>query len=170
MSMIMRTTMILMTTVTPVKSLTILTCADWKMLDLGVMYDRLILHHVCKSPEAGTAYDADLGATLRLGQNPIRNFLDFVVRAKLPVQKDRFVITHYLPLQPRSFSELRHWTQGELAKWLEFTERLSEKGPLSSLVSTACNSLPFDIRSRNSTPSFRQALRTHLYKSYFVSN
>ena len=32
------------------------------------------------------------------------------------------------------------------------------------------NSLPFDIHSINSTPSFRQARKTHLFKSYFVSN
>ena len=32
------------------------------------------------------------------------------------------------------------------------------------------NSLPFDIRSIYSTPVFREALKTHLFKSYFVSN
>ena len=33
---------------------------------------------------------------------------------------------------------------------------------------TVWNSLPFDIRSINFTPSFRQALKTRIFKSYFV--
>ena len=48
------------------------------------------------------------------------------------------------------------------------TESLSEKvllrWPLGPEQSR------FDICSINSTPSFRQALKTHLFKSYFVSN
>ena len=50
------------------------------------------------------------------------------------------------------------------------TERLPEKGPSPSLAPTVWNSLLFDIRSTHSTPSLRQALKTHLFKSYFVSN
>ena len=34
---------------------------------------------------------------------------------------------------------------------------------------TVWNSLPFDICSINSTPSFKQALKTHLFNSYFIS-
>ena len=35
---------------------------------------------------------------------------------------------------------------------------------------TAWNSLPYDIRFVNSAPSFRQALKTRPFKSYFESN
>ena len=50
------------------------------------------------------------------------------------------------------------------------TERLSEKRSFSFTDLTVWNSLMFDIRSIKSIASFRQTLRTHLFKSYFISS
>ena len=91
--------MMMMAPMGPMRSsTTVRTCADGEVLDAGIRDDGFLLHHVRKGSQAGATDDADLGPTLRLSQNPVRNSLDLVVRTYFPVH-NRHAVTILHPLR-----------------------------------------------------------------------
>ena len=80
-------------------SSTVRTCTDGEVLDAGIRDDGFLLHHVCKGSQTRATDDADLGPTLRLSKNPVRNSLDLVVRTYFPVHNRHDVVTIMHPLR-----------------------------------------------------------------------